>query len=82
MLYATCNQEDAAIKIIAGRQRDTQLALLREMTIMEKARSNYIVRFLGYSVCQDGLLLAMELMQGGNLLEALAASGEYQWYNR
>lgn len=74
------HKEDAAIKMIKGRNRESEL--LKEIAIMEKARTKYVVRFLGYSVCNEGTLLAMEYMEAGTLYHALRDSDEFQWYNR
>lgn len=82
VLHGTVHKEDAAIKTIRDRDRANQAALLNEITIMDRAKSDYIVRFLGFSVCRDGLLLAMEFMKNGTLFEALARSDDFQWYGR
>lgn len=82
VLYATVHKEDAAVKIIGGKQRDNQAMIIKEIIIMERARTDYVVRFLGYSVCQDGILLAMEYMAGGTLWQSLRRDDEYHWYHR
>lgn len=83
VLYGTVFREDAAIKMINGRQKSHEEALLKEIAIMDQAKSEFVVRFLGYSVCQDdGLLLCMEFMSGGTLYKALEKDDEYQWYKR
>lgn len=82
VLYGTVFKEDAAIKMIKGRRVDQEEALLKEMAILERARTEYVVRFLGYCICPDGILLAMEFMSGGTLSQALRRDEEFQWYNR
>ena len=57
------HQEDAAIKMIKGRGRESEL--LREIAILERAKTQYVVRFLGYAICQQGILLCMEYLPGG-----------------
>ena len=74
------HKEDAAIKMIRGRNRESEL--LKEIAILEKARTKYVVRFLGYSLCNEGILLAMEYMEAGTLYQALRQGEEFQWYNR
>ena len=82
LLAGTVFKEEAAIKMIKGRQRNNEAAILREIAIMERAKTDYVVRFLGYSVCPDGILFGMELMPGGTLQQALQRNSEYQWWNR
>ena len=55
--------EDAAIKMIKGRGNENEL--LKEIAILERAKTQYVVRFLGYATCQHGILLCMEYLPGG-----------------
>ena len=55
--------EDAAIKMIKGRGNENEL--LKEIAILERAKTQYVVRFLGYAICQHGILLCMEYVPGG-----------------
>ena len=66
--------------MIKGRNQENEI--LKEIAILAKARTKYVVRFLGYSVCNEGTLMAMEYMQAGNLYDALRRGDEFQWYNR
>ena len=46
------HQEDAAIKMIKGRGSEAEL--LKEIAVLERAKTKFVVRFLGYSVCPEG----------------------------
>ena len=80
VLWGQVHKEDTAVKIIKGMGEEE--AMLREIMILERAKTKYVVRFLGYSLSADGLLMAMEYARGGNLYDALRNGGEFQWYNR
>ena len=62
--------------------RNQEIEILKEFVILLKARHSFGVRFLGYCVCKQGTLLAMEYMQAGSLCHALRSGDEFQWYNR
>ena len=66
--------------MIKGRNQESEI--LKEIAILGQARTKYVVRFLGYSVCNEGTLMAMEYMQAGTLYHALHRGDEFQWYNR
>ena len=80
VLWGTLYREDAAIKIIKGVDQEQEM--LREITMLARANTKYVVRFMGYRVSPDGILLAMEYMQGGDLYTALRHGDEFQWNNR
>ena len=80
VLWGQVHREEAAIKLIKGRSREKEM--LQEIAILERAKTNYVTRFLGYTVCPDGIMLCMEYMAGGTLYEALHISEEFQWRNR
>ena len=82
VLRAFVGQEEAAVKMVLGGSTLQNARLLHEISILEQCKSSHITRFLGYSVSNDGLLLLMEFMPGGNLAHSLKASTEFQWYNR
>ena len=80
VLWGRVHREEAAIKLIRGRSREKEM--LQEIAILERAKTNYVTRFLGYSVCPDGIMLCMEYMAGGTLYQALHINEEFQWRNR
>ena len=80
VLYGQVHKENVAIKLIEHTGQDG--GMLNEIAIMEKAKSKYVVRFMGYSTCPDGLLVALEYMSGGNLHRALQTGQDYQWHNK
>ena len=80
VLWGQIHKEDTAVKIIKGMGEEE--AMLQEIMILEQAKTKYVVRFLGYSLTSDGLLMAMEYARGGNLYDALRNGEEFQWYNR
>ena len=57
ILTGTVHQEDAAIKMIRGRNSEAEL--LKEIAVLERAKTHYVVRFLGYSVCPTGVPLSL-----------------------
>ena len=79
---AIVRQEQAALKTVRGGDPKEQARLLHEIKVLEQCRSVHIVQFLGYSVAGNRLLLAMELLRGGSLYNALRQNDEFQWYNR
>ena len=82
VVHGQVHREEAAIKMIKGRNEKFEDVMLREVALLERAKTKYVTRFLGYSYAQEGILLAMELMRGGSLYAALRRGTEYQWYNR
>ena len=80
VLWGQVHKEDAAIKIIKGRDEENEM--LQEIMILERAKTKYVVRFLGYSITPDGLVMAMEYAQNGNLYDALRNGDDFQWYKR
>ena len=80
VLYGQVHKDDAAVKIIKGSGEEAEM--LQEIMILERAKTKYVVRFLGYSLSPDGIVMAMEYAQGGNLYDALRDGEEFQWYNR
>ena len=80
VLWGQVHREEAAIKLIKGRSREKEM--LQEIAILERAKTNYVTRFLGYTVCPDGIMLCMEYMAGGTLYQALHINEEFQWRNR
>ena len=80
VLWGQVHREEAAIKLIKGRSREKEM--LQEIAILERAKTNYVTRFLGYTVCPDGIMLCMEYMSGGTLYQALHINEEFQWRNR
>ena len=80
VLWGRVHKEDTAVKIIKGMGEEE--AMLQEIMILERAKTKYVVRSLGYSLTPDGLLMAMEYAKGGNLYDALRSGEEFQWYNR
>ena len=52
METGTLHKEDVAIKMIKGRGSEAEL--LKEIAVLEQAKTKYVVRFLGYSVCPSG----------------------------
>ena len=79
---ALARREQAAVKIMKGNSSSQQAQLLHEIKMMERCVSAHIVRFLGFSVLEAGLVLVMEYMPGGSLFEALGEGDEFQWYKR
>ena len=82
VFYARLDRQDAAIKVIFGGQRDAQAELMREVTVLARVVSDYVVRFLGYTVCGGGMIMAMEFMEGGSLYHALQSCDDFRWNNR
>ena len=80
VLWGQVHKEDAAIKIIKGKGEEKEM--LQEIMILERAKTKYVVRFLGYSLSPEGIVMAMEYAQSGNLYEALRNGDEFQWYKR
>ena len=80
VLWGQVHREEAAIKLIKGRSGEKEM--LQEIAVLERAKTNYVTRFLGYSVCPDGIMLCMEYMPGGTLFAALQQGQEFQWQNR
>ena len=79
---ALARREQAAVKIMKGNSSNQQEQLLHEIKMMERCVSAHIVRFLGFSVLDAGLVLVMEYMPGGSLFHALGEGNEFQWYKR
>lgn len=74
-LTGTVHMEDAAIKMFKGTFKGSdahETELLQEIAILERAKTKYVTRFLGYSVCREGIILCMEFCEGGTAFPAAA----------
>ena len=74
-LAGTVHMEDAAIKMFKGTFKGSdahETELLQEIAILERAKTKYVTRFLGYSVCREGIILCMEFCEGGTAFPSAA----------
>ena len=67
VLLAKVHREDAAVKMIKHDSKDFETALLLEIATLERAKTKYVTCFLGFSLCREGIMLAMEYLEGGGL---------------
>ena len=73
----------AAAKFIWRENQKSEIA--KEVAILvkaENAKSQYIVKTLGHTVCHEGAFVATEYMQAGSLYQALRKGDELQLYKR
>lgn len=56
--------KDCAVKTICEGTRKEQARFLREIRILETLRTEHVVKYMGWSVCPEGLVMLMEYCPG------------------
>jgi serine/threonine protein kinase len=74
--------DEVAIKLIHAKHAgdvELQNRFVREVAVLEKLRHEHVVAHRDCGVCDDGIYLAMELVDAGTLSEVLRSRGKLPW---
>eukprot|EP00884_Botryococcus_braunii_P005890 jgi/Botrbrau1/15301/Bobra.0096s0004.1 len=59
-----------------------QTGIVKEIAVLRACRHPHVVQFQGVSFIHDTVILVMEYMSGGDLLNGIQSSDTFRWYKR
>ena len=79
MIIGQSRRDSVAVKMARERGERAQAMLLAEIRLLSQLRCTYIVKYLGYSIHNNALMLLTAFHARGNLYESLCASDTFQF---